>query len=146
MTHFWLTFWTYVRWSLEFLYRPPFIYGTFLLGLNFAASVTRQRPFRTPIWKQTYSVIIVQFLFFPAALAVAVIGRVDWQQPHSSGPNHWALQAENAFAIGSLIVSGYWAWRMKGLRWFAVSLALLQLWLLAAANFIAGMSLTGDWL
>ena len=38
------------------------------------------------------------------------------------------------------------AWKMKGLRWFALSLALLQLWLLAAANFIAGMSLTGTWL
>ena len=27
------------------------------------------------------------------------------------------------------------------MRWFAVSLAMLELWLLAAANFIAGMSL-----
>jgi hypothetical protein len=35
---------------------------------------------------------------------------------------------------------------MKGLRWFALSLAILQLWLLAAASFIAAMSLTGTWL
>lgn len=35
---------------------------------------------------------------------------------------------------------------MKGLRWFAVSFEMLQIWLLVAANFIAGMALTGTWL
>jgi hypothetical protein len=146
MAHFWLTFWTYLRWSLEFLYVPPFAYGTLLLGLSLIASVIRQRPFSKLTWKQTYSIVVLQFSFFPAALAVAVVGRVDWQQPHFPGPNYWGLRAEDAFALGSLVVGGYWVWRMKGLRWFALSLAMSQLWLLAAANFIAGMSLTGTWL
>jgi hypothetical protein len=146
MAQFWLWFWIYLRWSLEFLYMPPFAYGTLLLGLNFIASVIRQRPFSKPIWKKAYSIAILQFLFFPATLAVAVLGRVDWQQPHFPGPNKWGLRAEDVFAFCSLIVSGYCVWRMKGLRWFALSLAMLQLWLLAAANFIAGMSLSGTWL
>jgi len=34
MAHFWLTFWPYLRWSLEFLYEPPFVYGTLLFGLR----------------------------------------------------------------------------------------------------------------
>jgi hypothetical protein len=146
MAHFWLALWTYLHWSLEFLYMPPFAYGTLSLGLSFIASVIRQRPFSKPIWQQTYFIVVLQFLFFPATLAVAVLGRVDWQQPHFPGPNKWGLRVEDVFALGSLIVGIYWVWRMKGLRWFAVSLAMLQLCLLAAANFVAAMSLTGTWL
>jgi hypothetical protein len=146
MAHFWLAFWTYLRWSLEFLYVPPFVYGTLLIGLSFIASAIRQRPFFKPIWKKTYYIVVLQFLLFPATLAVAVLGRVDWQQVPFPGPNRWGLRSEDFFALGSLIVSGYWVWCMKGLRWFALSLAMLQLWLLAAANFIAGMSLSGKWL
>lgn len=146
MAHFWLTFWTYLRWSLEFLYRPPFVYGTLLIGLNFIASVIRQRPFLKPIWKQTYFIVVLQFLFFPATLALVVLGEVDWQQPHFPGPNYWGLRAEDLFDLCSLTLGGYWVWRMKELRWFALSLVMLQIWLLVAAGLIAGMSLTGTWL
>jgi hypothetical protein len=34
---------------------------------------------------------------------------------------------------------------MKELRWYAVSVAVLQLWFLVGANIIAGMALTGRW-
>ena len=146
MAHFWLTFWTYLRWSLEFLYSPPFLYGTLLCGLSLVASVVRQRPFDKPIWKQTYAIVALQFLFFPAVLTIAVLGRVDWQQPHFPGPNYWGLRAEDLIDFGSLILGSYWVWRMKGLRWFALSVVIFQLWLLAAAGFIAAMSLTGTWL
>jgi hypothetical protein len=129
MANFWLTLWTYLRWSLEFLYTPPFVYGSLLLGISSIASVIFQRPFSKPIWKRTYSIAVLQFLFFPATLAVAVLGRVDWQQPHFPGPNKWGLRAEDVFALGSLIVSAYWVWKLKGLRWFALSLTMLQLWL-----------------
>jgi hypothetical protein len=146
MAHFWMAFWTYLRWSLEFLYVPPFLYGTVVLALSLIASAIRQRPFNKPIWKQTYTIVILQFLFFPAVLTVAVVGQVDWQQPHFPGPNYWGLRAEDLFDLGSLILGVYWVRRMKGLRWFALSLAILQLWLLAVASFIASMSLTGTWL
>ncbi|HTZ74914.1 MAG TPA: hypothetical protein VMB47_13410 [Candidatus Aquilonibacter sp.] len=96
--------------------------------------------------KRTYPIAIVQFFAFPVTLAVAVVGAVDWQQPHFPGPNHRALLTEDALLLFSLALGSYWTWKMKGVRWFAISLVLLQLWLLAAANFIAGMSLTGTWL
>jgi hypothetical protein len=146
MAHFWMAFWTYLRWSLEFLYVPPLVYVTVVLVLSLIASAIRQRPFNKPIWKQTYTIVILQFLFFPAVLTVAVLGRIDWQQPHFPGPNYWGLRAEDLFDLGSLILGVYWVWRMKGLRWFALSLTILQLWLLAAAGFIAAMSLSGTWL
>jgi hypothetical protein len=85
-------------------------------------------------------------MFFPASLAVAVCGRVEWTQQPFPGPNYRGLRAEDLFEVGSLILTVYRVSRMKGLRWLALSLAMLQLWLLAAAGFIAGMSLTGTWL
>jgi hypothetical protein len=40
----------------------------------------------------------------------------------------------------------FWVWRMKGFRWFAISLmALLELPILGAI-LVAGMSVSGDWL
>jgi hypothetical protein len=138
-----LTLWTYLRWSLEFLYAPPFAYVTLVISLSFIASVVRQRPFHATNWKQNYSLVMLQFLFFPSTLIVASIGAVPL--PRLS-PNYWGLRALDVFAIGSLVVGAYWTWRMKGLRWFAVSLTLLQLWVLAGAQFIGGMALSGDWL
>ncbi len=146
MALFWWNFWTYLLWSLEALVVPPFVYTTAALALNLIASIVRQRPFNKPIWKQTYTSVILQFLFFPSVIAVGVVGRVDWQAPHFPRPNQWGLRAVELFDAGSLIVFVYWVWKMKGLRWFALSLGILQLWLLAAAVFIASMSLTGTWL
>jgi hypothetical protein len=114
--------------------------------LSLVAPAIRQRPFQKPIWKQTYAIVVLQLLFFPAVLTIAVLGRVDGQQPHFPGPNYWGLRAEALIDFGSLILGSYWVWRMKGLRWFASSLSALQLWLVAAAGFIAAMSLTGTWL
>jgi hypothetical protein len=146
MSHFLVTFWAFFRWSLDFLFIPPLVYGTLLLGLNFVGSVFLQRPFSKPLWRTNYSIAVLQFWFFPATLAIAVLGRVDSQGVHLPGPNKLGLGAEYVIAIGSVIIGGYWVWMMKGLRWFALSLAMLQLWLLVVANLIAEMSLTGNWL
>jgi hypothetical protein len=40
----------------------------------------------------------------------------------------------------------FWLWRMKGLRRLSESLLILQELVLAAAGFIAAMSVSGDWL
>jgi hypothetical protein len=146
VTTSWMSVWRYFLWSLEFLYARPFVYGTVLLVANFVASVIALRPFRQSIWKRTYPIIIFQFVFFPATLFVAAVGTVDWQRVPFPGPNHWGLRTEDAFAVGSLIVAAYWIYRMKRLRWFAVSSEMLQICFLVAANFIAGMALTGTWL
>ena len=76
MTHFWATFWTYLRWSLEFLNEPPFVYTTLLLGSNFIASVIRQshceNHLETNLLHCRSAILIL-----PAMLAVAVLGNVD---------------------------------------------------------------------
>jgi hypothetical protein len=136
------SFLLFLRWSLEACYASPFFFGTILLTLNLLASLILQRPLQSPVWKKQYSLVIMQFLFFPATLAAAAAG-----QPSAfSSPNYWALRALDAFLIGSVAVGGYFVFRMKEMRWFAASVVLLQLWILASASFIAGMALTNDWL
>jgi hypothetical protein len=46
----------------------------------------------------------------------------------------------------SVATSAFWVWRMRGLRWLAVSLLVLQQVILIGAGFVAGMSVSGDWL
>lgn len=140
------TFWRYLTWSLEFLYTPPFCFVTLGILASLSASTFYQRRSAKEIWKRNCSLPIVQFLCFPATIAVAAAGYVDWQPPNYHGPNNWGLRAEDLLALISLTLGIFWVWKMKGLRWLATSLALLQLWFLAGANFIAGMALTGQWL
>ena len=142
MAHFWPTFWTYFRWSLAFVYKPPFLYATLLFVGSLAASAVFQRPFATERWRRSYWVVVVQFFFFVATLAIGAAGPVNHLQP----ANRWGRWAVDAVSWISLCLGSYWVWKMKGSRWFATSVTLLQLWILFAASFVAGMALTGDWL
>jgi hypothetical protein len=131
----------YLWWSLEFLFYPPFLFVTLVIALGLLVSILIQKPFGQEIWKGRYPFAALQFVCFPATLLVAALGAVNGPEP-----NNWGLRATDAIAIISLGVGIYWIWLMKGLRRFAISVAILQLWMLAGANFIAGMALTGRWL
>jgi hypothetical protein len=63
---------------------------TLVLFGNLAASLTLRWPFRRDRWKEAYSFIFVNFLFFPTILAIAVLGAVD--------PNPISRPQPNAFA------------------------------------------------
>jgi len=88
----------------------------------------------------------IVFLCFPATIAIAAAGYVSVNHISNAEPNRWGLRACDLLAFISLGAGAYWTYRLKGLRWFAVSVTLFQLWLLVCANLIAGMALTGDWI
>jgi len=46
----------------------------------------------------------------------------------------------------SLALAAFWVYRMKGLRWFAVSVVTVLEMILVGAFFVAGMAISGDWL
>src|SRR5262249_12540024 len=140
------TFWRYLIGSLEFLFAPPFYFVTVGILASFLASAFIQRHKAKEIWRRNYSLLILQFLCLPATIAVAAAGYVDWRPPNYHGPNNWGLRGEDLLALISLTLGVCWVWKMRGLRWLAISVTLLKLWLLAGANFIAGMALTGQWL
>jgi hypothetical protein len=146
MLSFLSTFQTYFLWSVEFLVVPPYRYITLFVAINLAASIIKQRPFKRSNWVRTVRFPAIVFLCFIATIAVAAGGYVSVNHISIAEPNHWGLRACHLLAFMSFGAGTYWIYRLKGLRWFAVSVTFLQLWLLAGANFIAVMALTGDWI
>jgi hypothetical protein len=135
-------FMRYLWWSVEILfYLPPFCFVTPFIVVGVVVSIFIQKPFGREIWNRRYPIAILQFACYPATLLVAAIGAVNGPEP-----SQWGFRATYALALLSLGIGIYWVCLMRELRWYATSVVVLQLWLLAGANLIAGMALTGRWL
>jgi hypothetical protein len=138
-------FGVYSEWSLRVLALPPLlavlIFCLVILGIEWV----RQKPLRSELWRRHYWLVLTQLLFFPAIIAIGVLypSTTTWPnpQPNATG-NLWL----NVLFYGSLLMGVFWVCKMKGLRWFAASLVGLQQVVLFGAAFIAGMSVTGEWL
>lgn len=146
MSSSWMAFWEYFQWSLDFLVAWPFWLVTLALIANLGASLTLQWPFRRGRWKKEYWLVFTNYLFIPVLLAIGVIAALDPAMVPRPRPNTLAVWASNALFVVSFLLGIYWVYRMKELRWFAVAIALIQLWMLFGAGFIAGMAISGDWL
>ena len=135
------------KWALESLLLPP-------LGIVFALSAIslvwagiKQRPFRMRLWRPYHWFVICHLLFFVAAIAVGVFGANPISNP--TLPHPPKSSAEDWLAVvecGSLASFGFWIWRMKGFRWYAVSLMDCAEVITWGALFVASMSVYGEWL
>jgi hypothetical protein len=134
----------YSLWALEFLLVDEFRYisiGIFIV-LSIAAFATvrspssRSRPIR--------SLLFPLFLLagFPLTIAIGVF----FPASSSSNPNRVGQSLLNGLDFLAVAFAIYCVYRAKGGRWFAAALVVAGLWLMFAAGFIAGMSVTGDWL
>jgi hypothetical protein len=88
-------------------------------------------------------------LFFATAIAVGVFGAnpgISANPMRQPLPNLAAKHWLDAVTYASIASCGFWIWRMKGFRWFAVSLLIMAEVITWGAFFIAGMSVSGDWL
>jgi hypothetical protein len=113
--------------------------------VGIVVAFTRQQPFRTRLWRPWYWLIFTQLLFFPATVAVGVLFPAvsGWPHPKENVIGHRLLDGLFYF---SLVTSAFWLWRMRGLRWLSASLLILQQLILVGAGFVAGMSVSGEWL
>ncbi len=145
--HFWQHFtWMFTQ-GFGILGLPKVRLAFLLLIIGLFASIVWQRPFERGHWKNYYWLVLTQLVFYPAIIAIGTLYGV------SSNPTR-PLPKLNPFAdlsldvlFGVSLVSGiFWVCRMKGLRWFAFCMVLLQQLLVFGALFIASMSITGDWL
>jgi hypothetical protein len=86
-------------------------------------------------------------LFFPVAIALGTFGAAD--APGAIQPIH-PNQVANVWVDilfwNSFASCAFWIWRMKGFRWFAAFLIGIMQVFVVLAFFVAGMSVTGDWL
>jgi hypothetical protein len=113
------------------------------LGSAFAALLLR-RSQTLANWRNSHWLIFTQLLFYPMVIGVGAAFRADTTGPIRTNP--MAEFILDAITITSLAGACFWIYRMKGLRWLASSLVLFQEVVLFGALFIAGMSVTGDWI
>lgn len=137
------------RWALEFMVasRTPVTVLFFAALISAVVAGYKQRPFGTRRWKRYYWLALTHLLFFPAAIAVGVIWQNTVANPTIA---HHVSPVANAFEycleFGSVASFIFWVWRMKTVRWFATSVMLLMQMPIFAALFVAGMSVSGEWL
>lgn len=132
--------------SLDIVELPICGWACLLLVVGLVVAFAWQSPFGHGRWKRYYSLILTQFLFFPAVVAVgALYGSI--KPGHAPPPvNRVAEMAVEILFFLSLALSFFWLYRMKGLRWFAFCLVTLQQVFLFGAALVAHMSITGDWI
>jgi hypothetical protein len=141
----WQQFAVYSTWSIEALIIPPVLILLIPLSVSIGLASFRQKPWRSDTWHWSYWFALSQLLFFPMTIAVGVLFPAisSWPSPQANAAGERWL---NFTFYGSLATGVYWIYRMKGFRWFAASLIGLQQLVLACAGFIAGMSVSGQWL
>jgi hypothetical protein len=97
-------------------------------------------------WRSSYWLVFTQLLFYPLAIVVGVAFRVDTSGPRSPHPDPLGERLLSAMVVASLVTAALWIYRMKGIRWLAGSLVLLQEIVLFGAFLVTRMSVTGDWI
>jgi hypothetical protein len=142
----WNEFWWLLKQSFGFLHVWPLLLVTFGLLANLVVALIRRWPFSDKIWKREYWIVFLSLLFIPINIAIGDIGWIDPSISPRPAPNTLLVWTNNGLFIASVALAIFWVYRMKGLRWFALAFALIQLWMMFWAGLVAGMALTGDWL
>jgi hypothetical protein len=143
--HFLHSFQKLFLWSLEFLLVPPVLAAIGICTVGVVVAYTQQQPLHRQRWRTWHWLIFTQLLFFPAMVAVGVFFPAPSGPYHSPG-NATGERLLDALFYLSLATSALWCWRLKGMRWLATSLLVLQQIILSAAGLVAGMSVSGEWL
>lgn len=145
-------FWPQFKWllmqALGFVGIPLFGWILIALFVGLIISAGFQNPFRRGRWKQHYILVFTHFFLFLVIIAVGVLYRVSFPDPRRPLPKEnvvadWSL---NILFFLSIILSVFWVYRMKGLRWLAFFMVAVQELFLLGALFVAGMSISGDWI
>jgi len=135
------------EWALEFMIVPPICFAFLFGAISLVWAAQKQRPFHTRMWKPHHWLALTHLLFFAAAIIVGVLGQNPVTNPtiiHSADKT--AELFLDVVTYGSLASCVFWIWRMKGFRWYATSLMALAELVTWGALFVAGMSITGDWI
>jgi hypothetical protein len=142
---FWSRFQLYFLWGLEAWMLPPLL----IIGLASLTSLVlslRSHEVRKR-WRTSYWFVLTQLVFFPLAIAVGASFPASSTSPlEPRRPNLLGEHILDALTLLSLGMALFWIYRMKGLRWLATSLVILEEVLVWGALFIAGMSVSGDWI
>jgi hypothetical protein len=146
-TNFWSQFQWFISESLSVARIPPFRYPLVVLYIGLIVSAIWQKPFQRKAWKPQYWLVFTQLFFVPAVCVIGVIYRVtpDPTKPllKENAVADWSI---NVLALLSALSIFLWVYRMKGIRWVVFCILAIQEVFVLGAMFMAGMSISGDWI
>src|SRR5215469_9790669 len=126
------------------------LFGWIFLALvsGLVISAALQNPFQHGRWSHRYFLVFTHFFLFLAILSIGVLYRVPFPDPTKPRPKEntiadWSL---NILFFLSVILSIFWVYRMRKLRWLAFFVVALQELFVLGALAVAGMSISGDWI
>jgi hypothetical protein len=138
----------YALWAVESMILPPLCILLPLAVVSLVWAWRRQQPMKGQLWKPVHWRVLSHLFFFAATILVGTLYPAEgW--PYGGLARAIHHRAEGAISVlfyGSVVSCGFWIWRMKGFRWFAASLMAVIECPIIGAVFIAGMSVSGDWL
>jgi len=107
-----------------------------LIGNLLTALAFSRRGLRNS-WKRSHWLVFTSLLLFPAVVAA---GAIFSAEPHAQAPKviRFGQSALDAILLLTLLVGTYCVYVMRGLRWLALSILLVEECLLFGAMFIAG--------
>jgi hypothetical protein len=113
-----------------------------LISICATAVVSFRRSSAPPHPKSFYLLPLVLLVAFPLTIAIGEY----FAAISPATPNKTGSLLLNGLELVALLFGVYCVYRAKGLRTFTAALVVAELWIIFAAGFVAGMSVTGDWL
>jgi hypothetical protein len=135
-----------VRMGLGILGNPPTAGVAIICLVGVAICLFRPSLVRSS-WRRSYWLVLTQLLFYPLAIVIGAAFQASIHpRTEPLQPNRLGEHLLDALTIASLVPAALWVYSMKGLRWLAVRLVILQETVIWGALFVAGMSVSGDWI
>lgn len=134
------TFWLAVQsWSALRYYWPI----TLALVVALVAVSTFNFPFSRSRFRRQHLLVFVPL---GVSLLILIWGSVMRHSDQQSLAPVWPSRVVFGLLIAQLLAATGVVCAMKGYRWFSAAAVLFEQWVGAAFAFVAGMSVTGDWL
>jgi hypothetical protein len=137
-------FWRYSSWAFGFLVTRPFCWISLAILISLCA--TAVFSFRRSSGVQHPKSFYLLPLLLLAAVPLTIAIGICFAAISPATPNKMGSLLLNGLELVTLLFGIYCVYRAKGLRAFTGAVVVAELWILVAAGFIAGMSVTGDWL
>lgn len=133
-------------WALGFMFLSPLLQVLIVGVITVVCAAWKQKGMRSLFARSHHWSVFTHLLFFPAAIAVGVLLDAPILDDRPISPNRFGEISLEILLWASLASCAFWIWKMKGSRVLTAGVVTVLEVPVLAALFIAGMSVTGDWL
>jgi FlaA1/EpsC-like NDP-sugar epimerase len=137
----------YVVWMAKqawpFMFDNRQINITTALFAAVAVAVVFNFPFRRSRFQRRHMLVFAPLI---VTILILVWGSIMRHDDYQTLAPTWPYYTLNSLLAAQMLIGIGSVWAMKGYRWFALAVVLLEAWFGWWCTFIAAMSVTGDWL